>query len=57
MGLPGLSTEGTGDRLWWDWIKPKGLKKVMVEACCTEFESHFGFGVLPFLVFRACLFD
>ena len=24
MGLPGLSTEGSGDRLWCDWITPKG---------------------------------
>jgi hypothetical protein len=46
--FPGLSTEGTGDRLWWARIKPKGPKgpgsshppNVSVfprneEACCN----------------------
>ena len=25
-GYRGFLREGTGDRLWWDWIKPKGPK-------------------------------
>ena len=24
--LQGFLREGTGDRLWWDWIKPQGPK-------------------------------
>ena len=39
-GYRGFLREGTGDRLWWDWIKPKGPKGVFfllcVGACLTN---------------------
>ena len=35
----GLSTEGTGDRLWWDWIKRQGPEGSTAHGSPARFSS------------------
>ena len=39
-GLPGLSTEGSGDPLWRDWIQPKGPEEYRANASMKATSPH-----------------